>query len=169
MYYSIARVRNHLGRLKAELSSYVLLTKITETTTFFVNISGSPTSPHIKREESLAISATSIKVSWSEPDDEGAGRINEYLVYYEKGASGDIKKIEVPSKKRSEEIKGLMENQEYVIWVVAKNEHGNSEEKQNSVKIFTLAPSKSSHNKTHSTFRSYLNNSPQPIDLLPKR
>ena len=81
---------------------------------------------------------TSIRVSWRKPDDEGASSITDYLVYYMPSGRGK----ESVTSELSFVIEDLLPDTEYVIWVVARNDEGSSDNYSRYI-VFTLAPSKS--------------------------
>ena len=82
----------------------------------------------------------SIRVSWRKPDDEGASKIIEYVVYYKTSSKDDN---QFKTSELSVLIEGLRADTEYFIWVVARNGQGHSPGPQSGLKVFTLAPSKS--------------------------
>ena len=81
----------------------------------------------------------SIRVSWRKPDDQGASKIIDYVVYYK--TREDEKQFQ--TSELSVLIKGLRADTEYFIWVVARNGQGHSIEPWSGLNVFTLAPSKS--------------------------
>jgi hypothetical protein len=93
------------------------------------------------------INATSIRVSWHKPSDEGASSISGYMVYYYYGPAGptEIKTFLVDvTSELSVVINDLIPNREYVTWVVAINEQGQGDNMKNDpFHVFTFSPSKS--------------------------
>ena len=81
----------------------------------------------------------SIRVSWRKPDDEGASKIIEYVVYYK--TTGEEKQFK--TSELSVLIEGLRADTKYFIWVVARNGQGHTPGPLPGLNVFTLAPSKS--------------------------
>ena len=105
----------------------------------FNGFPGKPTEvPKATEEET---SATSIHISWHKPSSEGASSIRGYKICYTRDA-GDDKETCVTTNSTFKVISDLMPNTQYIISVVAMNDQGDSEKKNNII-VFTLGPSES--------------------------